>query len=107
MIANAGAPHPILVREGQIQEIKIDGTPLGMFPGIEYETVTLALQPGDVLIIASDGIQVSMNENGQPLRVQPPQRAASQILPWQLGRKYLHGDSGSHGRVQPPPGRGT
>ena len=66
MIANAGAPHPILVREGQIQEIKIDGTPLGMFPGIEYETVTLALQPGDVLIFASDGIQESMNENGQP-----------------------------------------
>jgi phosphoserine phosphatase RsbU/P len=37
-----------------------------MFPGIEYETVTLALQPGDVLIFASDGIQESMNENGQP-----------------------------------------
>jgi sigma-B regulation protein RsbU (phosphoserine phosphatase) len=66
MIANAGAPRPILVREGQIQEIKIDGTPLGMFAGTEYETVTLALQPNDILVFASDGILESMNAQDQP-----------------------------------------
>jgi phosphoserine phosphatase RsbU/P len=61
MVANAGAPRPILVRAGSIQEVKIDGTPLGMFPDIEYETVTLALQPQDILVFASDGILESMN----------------------------------------------
>ncbi len=61
MIANAGAPRPILVRGGEIKEIKIDGTPLGMFPGIEYETVTLALKPNDILVFTSDGILESMN----------------------------------------------
>jgi sigma-B regulation protein RsbU (phosphoserine phosphatase) len=66
MIAKAGAPRPILVREGQIQEIKIDGTPLGMFAGTEYETVTLALQPNDILVFASDGILESMNAQDQP-----------------------------------------
>jgi phosphoserine phosphatase RsbU/P len=66
MIANAGVPRPILVRGGEIKEIKIDGTPLGMFPGIEYETVTLALKPNDILVFASDGILESMNAEDEP-----------------------------------------
>jgi phosphoserine phosphatase RsbU/P len=65
MMANAGAPRPILVREGHVQEIKLDGTPLGMFPGIEYETVTLSLQPNDLLVFASDGISESTNASGE------------------------------------------
>jgi phosphoserine phosphatase RsbU/P len=66
IIANAGAPRPILVRDGEVLEIKIDGTPLGMFPGIEYETVTLALKPDDILVFTSDGILESMNVQDQP-----------------------------------------
>jgi len=66
IVANAGAPRPILMRSREIQEIKIDGTPLGMFPGIEYETVPLVLQPNDILVFASDGILESMNSDGEP-----------------------------------------
>jgi phosphoserine phosphatase RsbU/P len=65
IIANAGAPRPVLLRNGEIQEIKIDGTPLGMFPDIAYETVTLALQPSDILVFASDGILESMNSEDE------------------------------------------
>jgi phosphoserine phosphatase RsbU/P len=65
IIANAGAPRPILVRGGEVQEIKINGTPLGMFPDIAYETVTLGLQPGDILVFASDGIVESMNTENE------------------------------------------
>jgi sigma-B regulation protein RsbU (phosphoserine phosphatase) len=65
IVANAGVPRPILVREGEIQEIKIEGTPLGMFPDIDYETVTLNLLPGDVLVFASDGIMESMDPTKQ------------------------------------------
>jgi sigma-B regulation protein RsbU (phosphoserine phosphatase) len=60
-IANAGIPRPILVRQGAVQEIKIDGVPLGIFPETEYETLQLAMQPHDLLIFASDGILESMN----------------------------------------------
>jgi sigma-B regulation protein RsbU (phosphoserine phosphatase) len=49
------------VRTGEIQEVKIDGVPLGMFPDIAYETVTLDLRPGDIVVFASDGILESMN----------------------------------------------
>jgi phosphoserine phosphatase RsbU/P len=66
MVANAGAPRPILVRDQQIQELQVAGTPLGMFPDIEYETVTLILEPADVLVFASDGILESMNVHDEP-----------------------------------------
>ena len=60
-IANAGIPWPILVRDGRAQELKIDGTPLGIFPELDYEILELAGQPQDVFIFASDGITESMN----------------------------------------------
>ncbi len=64
MIANAGEPRPILCRGGEITELPIDGTPLGMFDDMEYDTTTLTLQPGDTIILASDGILESANEDG-------------------------------------------
>jgi sigma-B regulation protein RsbU (phosphoserine phosphatase) len=65
IVAKAGVPRPILVRDGEIQEIKIEGTPLGMFPDIDYETVTLNLLPGDILVFASDGIMESTDATKQ------------------------------------------
>jgi phosphoserine phosphatase RsbU/P len=55
-LANAGGPYPLLIRDGGIQEIRIAGVPLGLFPNTEYDELTLELQLGDVLIFASDGI---------------------------------------------------
>jgi sigma-B regulation protein RsbU (phosphoserine phosphatase) len=65
IVANAGVPRLLLVRDGEIQEIKIEGTPPGMFPDIDYETVTLNLLPGDILVFASDGIMESTNATKQ------------------------------------------
>jgi sigma-B regulation protein RsbU (phosphoserine phosphatase) len=61
ILANAGEPRPILMRAGQVQEIQVDGTPLGMFDDLEYEELTLALQPGDIVVFASDGILEAKN----------------------------------------------
>ncbi|MGB7464252.1 MAG: PP2C family protein-serine/threonine phosphatase, partial [Candidatus Acidiferrum sp.] len=66
IVANAGAPRPVLMRGAKIQEVKIEGTPVGMFPGIEYETITLALEPDDIIVFASDGILEAMNADDQP-----------------------------------------
>jgi phosphoserine phosphatase RsbU/P len=65
MIANAGVPRPILVRDKEIQELKIDGTPLGMFAESEYETLTLPIHQGDIVVFASDGILESMNPQNE------------------------------------------
>src|SRR5713226_3120704 len=59
--ANAGGPYPLLVRGCAVEQLRMDGIPLGMFPQSEYEEISAELQPGDVVIFASDGIHESLN----------------------------------------------
>ena len=60
-IGNAGGTHPLLLRDGELVNIPVDGIPLGLFPEVQYTVTTINLQPGDVLIFASDGILESEN----------------------------------------------
>jgi phosphoserine phosphatase RsbU/P len=60
-IVNAGIPWPILVRDGRAEELKVDGTPLGIFPDLDYEIFRIEIRPHDIFILASDGILESMN----------------------------------------------
>lgn len=60
-IANAGGTHPLLLRDGQLTEVPVDGIPLGLFPEADYTPYTLHLRVGDVIIFASDGILESEN----------------------------------------------
>jgi phosphoserine phosphatase RsbU/P len=60
-LANGGGPYPLLVRDGVVQAIRLEGVPLGLLPGVEYDEITLDLQPGDVVLFASDGILESEN----------------------------------------------
>ena len=61
MLANAGGPYPLLVRGGQVQAIRLEGVPLGLIPDTQYDETTLDLEPGDVVLFASDGILESEN----------------------------------------------
>jgi len=45
--------------------IPTEGFPLGMFPNAEYEELTLATKPGDVLVFFSDGIVDALNAEGE------------------------------------------
>ncbi len=65
VIANAGALPPIVCRGGQIIRPRVEGVPLGLLPGREYEEVTFDTQPGDVIVLASDGITDQMNPAGE------------------------------------------
>ncbi|HEX8872379.1 MAG TPA: SpoIIE family protein phosphatase [Candidatus Acidoferrum sp.] len=60
-IANAGGTLPLMVRNGEVTEVQVSGMPLGLLPEAEYEEVTLALLPGDIVVFASDGIHESTN----------------------------------------------
>ena len=62
-LSNAGCPYPLLLRKGRVEEIKISGVPLGLFEDTRYDSVSLDLQPSDVLVFASDGILEC--ENGE------------------------------------------
>jgi phosphoserine phosphatase RsbU/P len=64
-IANAGGTHPLLLRDGVLSEVPVDGIPLGLFPEADYSVSTLNLLPGDVVIFASDGILESENAKNE------------------------------------------
>ena len=63
--ANAGIPYPIIKRGGDdVEELPIDGTPLGAFQSSEYqETPPIELKPGNAIILFSDGIAEAPQRN--------------------------------------------
>jgi phosphoserine phosphatase RsbU/P len=55
-VANSGAVQPIFCRAGQAVTVRAEGFPLGLFPDVTYEELSVAAQPGDAIIFVSDGI---------------------------------------------------
>jgi serine phosphatase RsbU (regulator of sigma subunit) len=60
-IANSGLPYPYLVRGRRVRQIDVAGVPLGLLHDRTYEEVEMELQPGDSIVIASDGVEESLN----------------------------------------------
>ncbi len=63
-IANAGSVQPLFVTADttsltnaiNVRTIYIEGFPLGLFPHVVYEEISVPTQPGDLVIFFSDGI---------------------------------------------------
>jgi sigma-B regulation protein RsbU (phosphoserine phosphatase) len=55
-VANSGAVQPIFCRGGESVTVRAEGFPLGLFPNVTYEELSLATQPGDAIVFVSDGI---------------------------------------------------
>ena len=56
-LLNAGHnPGFILTPDGRTLEISASGTPLGMLPGMSYESQTLPFPPGSRLLLYTDGL---------------------------------------------------
>lgn len=59
---NAGHNAPILQRaDGSVERLQIGGVPLGISPDALYSCGTAILNPGDVLIIFTDGLVEAVN----------------------------------------------
>ena len=64
--ANAGHPKPLLVRSAsEIVPLDSTGLPLGMLDAASYETKTLQLEPGDKIVLFSDGLSEAGNAEGE------------------------------------------
>ena len=61
--ANAGHIPPLLVRGGAIQELPSTGLPIGLFPASRLQVGEARLEPGDSLLLVTDGIL----EAGNPM----------------------------------------
>ncbi|MCU0282284.1 MAG: SpoIIE family protein phosphatase [Candidatus Nanopelagicales bacterium] len=54
--ANAGHNLPYRLRDGMVSQLDARGMPLGLMSGSDYDEATTVVQPGDVLVLYSDGI---------------------------------------------------
>jgi sigma-B regulation protein RsbU (phosphoserine phosphatase) len=63
---NAGHPSPFLIRHGTAEEPFSEGSyPVGLVPEAEYTTARLKLEPGDTLVLFSDGVTEAMDPDEQ------------------------------------------
>jgi len=64
-LANAGQhAYPLLKRGQTVMPIQAKGLALGMMPAIQYKSMTVDLQSGDLLLFMTDGITEPRNEEG-------------------------------------------
>ncbi len=63
---NAGHNPPILIQpDGSMHELTKGGMVLGLFPNVEYETDSVRLNPGDHLVLFTDGVVEARNKSGE------------------------------------------
>jgi sigma-B regulation protein RsbU (phosphoserine phosphatase) len=62
-MANGGHCRPVILHDGQPPRwaVKNLGTALGFEPGLEFERTELLLQPGDTVILYTDGVSEAFN----------------------------------------------
>ena len=67
LFVNAGQTPPLLRRQnGTIERLTTGGVALGMFEGSTYEEGLIRLDPGDAVLMYSDGITEAESPDGQP-----------------------------------------
>lgn len=62
---NAGHPSPIIVRhDGTVEMLEVTGGVLGVHEGFEYDEAGTTLKSGDLVVLYTDGVTETANENG-------------------------------------------
>jgi serine phosphatase RsbU (regulator of sigma subunit) len=64
--ASAGHPFPLLRRwDGTIEELGQGGLPLGVRRDVAFSSLNVRLEPGDVLVLYSDGLPEGIDTQGR------------------------------------------
>jgi steroid delta-isomerase-like uncharacterized protein len=63
--ANAGHDLPYLHRDGEAEELRARGMPLGLMPAMSYEEKETLLQAGEVTLLYSDGLVEAHDPKGE------------------------------------------
>ena len=67
LFSNAGHDNPFVLHNGiETRRLKTGGIPLGMFEDFVFEEETIPMEPGDLIVMCSDGIAEAMNVNEEP-----------------------------------------
>ncbi len=64
--SQAGHPHPLLIRGGdEVRTLGEGGPPVGILPEAEFDSIEVQLQPGDRLLLYSDGVTDCTSPGGE------------------------------------------
>ncbi len=67
-VASAGHPPPLVLRaDGSVRELRLAGTPVGLFDEVELESATIELAVGDGVVLVTDGVLEARNADGEEL----------------------------------------
>jgi serine/threonine protein kinase/serine phosphatase RsbU (regulator of sigma subunit)/pSer/pThr/pTyr-binding forkhead associated (FHA) protein len=74
ILVNGGHPPPLLYRprSGELfsaMDREIDGPPLGMISGLDFDSCQISLEPGDSLLLYTDGVDESANTRGEQFKM--------------------------------------
>jgi phosphoserine phosphatase RsbU/P len=90
---NAGHNPPLIRRaSGRYDRLASTGVALGMFEGSRFDSVSTRIDPGDLLVLYSDGITEAENPSGQPFEESGLQRVLDRHVakaPAELGVSIL------------------
>lgn len=59
--SNGGHNEPMLLRGTQLIRLDKGGPPIGLFDALDYEQASIELEPGDLLVLFTDGISEAEN----------------------------------------------
>lgn len=77
--SNGGHCPPLLLQRREIHPIPMPkGVVVGVYPDRNYRNLTLQLEPGDLLMVYTDGVTEAENIQGEPFGIQGCQRLLAQ-----------------------------
>lgn len=62
---NAGHEPALLLRDGKVTPLDVGGMVAGVLADVEYDKGVVDLEPGDLVLLYSDGVTDAMNEHNQ------------------------------------------
>ena len=81
-IASSGHPPALLVSPNGVKQVGATGLPLGMFSTSRYAVQRIRLEPGDSLLLFTDGISEARDLSGQEYGIGGLSRAAGDRHGW-------------------------
>ena len=95
-VVNAGHPFPFRVRDGRVEEVELDvDMPFGLCPGRDLSSRRLQLEPGDRIVLVTDGM-LERNAEGLDLPGMLTREAGThpRELVYELAEAVLHATDG-------------
>ncbi len=89
-MVQAGHPHPLLLRrDGTAEFLGQGGVPIGLLPDVPFTRFETVMQPGDRLLLYSDGFTECLLENGEMLEPEGLLELVRNCDPDRGGQEFL------------------